>query len=491
MPDDGVFCPYCGRNNQEEPVVESIEDVAAAVEKAMETDGEAVVVVPEEAQEQSAEGSVESEILKESTPEEEAQSSAQIKKMKRTAIISGCIAALAVLATVLFFGITKGGWDVGSWFDWLKPRENNIYYKDSYSVSDRKAFKKREEVVAAMGDSQLTNGQLQIYYWMQVYDFIEQNGYYLSYMGFDLQKPLDEQQSYDKKSTWQQYLLKSSLQMWQSNQAFAMLAEENGYQLDAEYQKKLDNLLTDMEEEAKKKGFESVNAMLQKEMGPGCTQEDYLAYMETYYKGYTYFGKLYKDINPTEAEVDAYFKEHQTDFLNKGIAKGSGNYYDVRHIMIAAEGGKKDDKDNVIYSEEEWAECLKKAEKVLEEWKSGKLTEEAFGALAEKHSDDKNTKNKGGLLLNLKKEDTKTLFGEAGETWCADENRKAGDYELVKGKNGYHIIYFVESEAIWYAHARSSLVSELGQKLVQETIDKYDITIDYKKIVLGVVPLGK
>ena len=76
---------------------------------------------------------------------------------------------LALLAVVLFFGI-KGEVDL---FSWLHPRENNISYKDSYSVSDKKAESKGDVVVATIGDVQLTNRQLQLYYWMQVYEFLD------------------------------------------------------------------------------------------------------------------------------------------------------------------------------------------------------------------------------------------------------------------------------------------------------------------------------
>ena len=83
---------------------------------------------------------------------------------------------------VLFAGISGSfsedgkGWDIGSWFSWIIPRENNVLYKDSYTVSDKKAMRKREDVVASVPGAELTNGQLQIYYWNQVYDFLNNYG---------------------------------------------------------------------------------------------------------------------------------------------------------------------------------------------------------------------------------------------------------------------------------------------------------------------------
>ena len=46
------------------------------------------------------------------------------------------IALLAVLATVLFFGIRSDG-DMSKWFGWMVPKANNIQCKDSFTVSDK------------------------------------------------------------------------------------------------------------------------------------------------------------------------------------------------------------------------------------------------------------------------------------------------------------------------------------------------------------------
>ena len=43
----------------------------------------------------------------------------------------------------------------------------------------------RDQVVATVGDRELTNAKLQVYYWMGIYDFISENSYYLPYIGLD------------------------------------------------------------------------------------------------------------------------------------------------------------------------------------------------------------------------------------------------------------------------------------------------------------------
>ncbi len=470
MPDDGVFCPYCGKSNAF--------DAAAQVEQILEEEGEATVIVhPEELQE-------------EENVVQEAAASPEIKKMKRMALMSGCFAVLAILGTVLFFAI-RGGFDFGSLFAWAKPRQDTLLGNASYSVSDKKAWNKREEVVATMGDLELTNGQLQIYYWMEVMSFIDNYSYYLSYLGMDYKQPLDEQKSMGEDgSTWQQYFLQSALDTWRSNQSMANLAKANGFQLPEEEQKYLDELPATLEASAKKEKYDSADAMLQSEMGPGCNVEDYMAYMETYYYSYLYFAQLYEELKPTEAEIEKYFTDNADSFKESNITKESGNYYTVQHLLVPLEGGTKGEDGKTIYTDAEWEACRQKAQALLDGWKAAEMTKETFAQLIEKNTTNKTNLLYGGTISNFKKDDIKAQVGEAFENWSMDEVRKAGDVELIKSDLGYHLVYFLESEEIWYAEAEKGLRNEMGTKIVKDTLEQNPIEVNYKKIVLGVVELG-
>ncbi len=474
MPDDGVFCPYCGKSNLEEPA-----ETAEAVEAVVEESGEAVVVLEGEA------------VAEEETSEvEEAIASPQIQKMKKMAIFSGCLAVLAVLATVLFFGIRGGAVDI----DFKKIfniREDSLLGNESYSVSDKKAWNKRNDVVATLGEAELTNGELQVYYWMQVIDFLSEYGSYAAYFGLDYTQPLDQQQSIEEGKTWQQYFLEAAIDTWHSNQAFTMMAKEAGFQLDADVQKQLDEMVATLETQAQKAGFDSADAYLQNEMGAGCSVEDYISYLNTYYAGYMYFADLYDGIKPTDAEIEKYFEDHKESFAENKITKDSGLYYAVRHVLIAAEGGVKDEDGQYVFTDAEWQACQEKAQNIFQEWIQEEVkTEDVFAALAGEYSDDDNSKEKGGLYSGFKKEYMKGIFGQEFEDWCVSEERKAGEYIMLKGTYGYHIIYFVESEDIWFAEARQALISDRGTELVKEAIAKYTLTVNYKKIVLGEVDMG-
>ena len=462
MAEWGAFCPNCGKKNEEEPTL-----------------NEQDICFPEEAE----------------IPEtEEVQTpSPALKKAKRMAAMSGCVALLAVLATVLFFGI-RGGWEVESWFRWLKPRENTVQYKDSYTVDDKKVIKKLETEVATMGEHTLTNAQLQIYYWTEVYSFLENYYYYLSYIGFDYSKPLDQQSCYfDSKITWQQYFLQSAIDAWQSNIALAELAKDNHFVIPEEQRKELDNMAADLAEKAKKGGYDSADAMVQESFGPGITVADYQQYMEVYYMGYLYFSELYEAIDPTMEELEAYFDANEETLTSNGIKKDGSYTVDVRHILVLIDNIVKDmEKDETDsqadgetedkYTDAHWEACFEAARKIYDEYLAGEKTEARFGELANKYSDDKNGEvTDGGIYTFVKKGDMVEEF----DAWCFEEGRKPGDTGLVKTKFGYHVMYFVGSEETWITGTRSAYISAKSSEIVTNALSKFTVEVNYKKIVLG------
>lgn len=485
MADWGGFCPVCGKNN--------------AAEEEMEVTSQEI---PEEEIVLDEAAPVETEVAEEIAEESDAPSP-KLKKAKRMAAMSGCIALLAVLATVLFFGI-RGGWDPASMFDWLKPRENTIHYKDAYTLEDKKAVKKMDAVVATMGGQELDNAQLQIYYWNEVYGFLSNYSYYLSYIGFDYSKPLSEQACYfDQTVTWEQYFLDSAIQVWQSNVAFAEIAKEKGFKLPEDYQKDLDGMEESLTKSAEDGGYESLDAMVQESFGAGVTFDDYFEYMQVYYLGYAYFEELYNAIDPTEEDIEAYFTANEEKLNGQGIKKDGSYTVDVRHILvmidnIVAEMEKEestpdaqdeegeDTETDSQYTDEQWAACLAAAQKIYDEWLAGDKTEEHFGELANKYSHDQDGKvTNGGIYTFVEEGKMVAEFND----WCFDENRKPGDTDLVKTQFGYHVMYFVGSEETWFTKTRSAYISEQSNKIVEDALAQFTIEINYKNIVLCNVSL--
>lgn len=510
--------------------------------------------------------------------------------------------AIAVVAGVLILSLIAG-------ILVLSLRKNDVYYKEKYLTSDFWANLTHDQVVATMGDYKLTNGQLQVFYWMQVYDlveyYIEQYGdYAVYYLGLDMDKPFSEQ-FYNEKTgmTWEQYFLEDALYAWHRYQALADEAKKAGYQLPAEYQKSFSEMEESMKKAAEEDGYESLDAMLQEKLGSTVTFDDYYSYMEIYWTANLYFSKVTAELVFTDAELEAFYQENEELLAQYGITKDSGNLVDfrnilvkpiatkdsdgntvytdeawetcrqkaqtildswlgsdktetsfanlagvkseddnssasgglyqyvaknawatvdVRHILIMPEGGTKDESGtSITYSEKEWEDCKAAAQAILDQYLAGEKTEEAFGALANEHSDDNGGKvTNGGLYTDVATGemvqpfeawifDSSRQSGDTGlvktqygyhvmyfvdrngpvDDWAFAEGRKAGDYALVKTDEGYQILYYVGDDVAWEVWCRNGLMDETSEEMMQSYANARPIDVRYWAIMLSERPV--
>ena len=355
--------------------------------------------------------------------------------------------------------------------------------KGSYTASDEDVLAAADTVVATLGDVELTNEELQIYYWEQFYSFLNSYRAYVSQFNLDYTKPLDLQASLKEGYTWQQYFLGSAINAWRNYKSLTLAAEKAGVKLSENHVEEINGIIEDMETTAAASGYESAEAMLKAEMGAAATLDSYLDYVEDYYIGYLYYTDQINSIELTEEDVSAYFDEHADTYTASGFDKESEEaYVDVRHILVMPEGGVMDENGDTTYSDEEWEACRAAAQKIYDEWLAGEATEESFAALAMTHSDDGNYAE-GGLYENVQK----GQMVEPYDTWCFDESRQYGDHGLVQTQFGYHVMYFVDSTPAWYVAAESDMRGEKEQKIVEDAKNAYELNVDYSSIVLGFV----
>jgi len=370
----------------------------------------------------------------------------------------------------------------------LLPRKNDIFKKTSYTVSDAEAEAKLNVVVATMGNQTLTNGELQAYYWQGVFDFLAAYNYdtnYLYSIGFDLYLPFEDQFfDYETGMTFQQLFLQNALGTWQRYATLVHMAEEAGFKLSEEEMEYVNGFYQGMEDAAKEEGYLNAEDYLDKAMFPGSSVESYFKFYYDGYFGLAYYDTLYEGMMPNETELENYYKEHEATFKENKKDKESGDYYDVRHILIQPTG-EKEGADGKEYSEAQWEACRAEAQKVLDEYLKGEKKEEDFAALAEKYSAD-STKDSGGMLGLLTKDSS---LVEEFKNWYLEEGRKNGDTGLVKSTYGYHVMYFSNKVPIWEYECRSAILSEKTIAMLQEVQTEWPIQVDYGKIVLGYVPM--
>ena len=139
----------------------------------------------------------------------------------------------------------------------------------------------------------------------------------------------------------------------------------------------------------------------------------------------------------------------------------------VRHILFSAETTTDAEDKVVAPTDEAWAAALADAEAALAEFKAGQQTAEAFGALANKYSDDEGSNTTGGLYEGVVSGDFVTefndwMFGDVqpavGETAII---RHEGDTSNSNSYWGYHVTYMESyGEAEWQVAAREALTNE-------------------------------
>ena len=467
-------CPVCGKSLEEE-----LQEETVAAEIAEET-----VAVEEDTAEESMQAEETDEVAETATEEaasveaEEAPAVKTKKKPKAWQIvlaIAGCVALIAVLVCAVFFG------------DKLF-RANDIFKKDSYTVDNKVVEKRSENVVATMGNQELRISDLQIHYWLSVSNFLNEYGSYLSYMGFDVTKPLDEQLcNPDTGMTFQQMFLQSAIDDWLRYATLVQLSEDNGYVLTEEDKNYLDTFKADLAEMAESAGYEDLDLFVSENLAPGSTYDAYIAYNYRNYIGITYYDSIYETMIPSNEEAEAYFAEHEDEMTSQGYTKDAGSYYYVRHILLSPKGGSVGENGQTVYTEDEWEECRATAQKMLDEFLAGEATEDAFAELARTNSADTGSSSNGGMYEMLTKN---TNFVEEFKNWYLDESRKPGDTGLVKSIHGYHIMYFSSSEPIWQFETKATMLADNTVKLLADAQEKWPLEIDYSKIALGFLDLS-
>ena len=527
------FCPQCGKSNAEEDELvtrplpkemrkaidalnlDDLDHNVVAEEITTEAPGE-FEKAPEEAAEEETTEEAKEEASEEETeeasaeepeeePEEEAPAAeeeaaeedqpAEVKKAT-PGKIAAAVAAVVVLAAVLVAMILAGRKDKPA--DPVEtvpataseqvtaatvPADGNpedVTCKGSYTVSDEEAIASKDTVVATIGEHVLTNGELQVYYWSIVNNYLNSEiGYTLMMYGMlDYTQPLDTMMSFeDSTLTWQQYFLKEALNYWQMSQALAEEAAVGGYQITAEDQEYLDNLPVSLEATAASYGM-TLEELLKRNIGPGAGLEEFAAFQKLFAEGRDFYQDKLAQMVPTDAQLEAFFDEHADGYAQSGITK-DGLLVDVRHILIKVEGT-----ENI--TDEAWEACRQEAQAVLDQWLAGDKTEESFAALANTESQDSGSNTNGGLY-----EDVYTgQMVEPFDAWCFDESRQYGDYGLVQTSYGYHVMFYVGSEPMWLSYAEDDWVQTQANLFIEGLASGYPMEVSYDKIALGYINLG-
>lgn len=426
-------------------------------------------------------------------PEKEAEK----KKSKAGLIV--CLSILAV--TLIAAAVLLVGWKCFGWFgekavsyDVSGFGTTSISEKTCYSTTEALTREAVSTPVLRIDDHTVNDGVLNIYYWMEYYNFMNSYGAYASFFGLDATLPLDQQESMvpldenDENSpmmSWEQYFLTSAVESCKMYTALELAAKQDGYQLPEDAQAELDGLEDDLALEAQNQGYATADELIANMFGKGVTLEDYRTYLTMNYTVSGYYNDvLAAQVQPTDAEVEAYYDENAQQYAESGLTKV--NNVSVRHILFDVTADVDSDEDGTpdTVSEEAWAAAKAKADEVYALWQKDP-TEENFAALANEHSTDPGSNTNGGLYEQVAPGQTVEAFND----WCFDSSRKPGDTGIVETNYGYHIMYFVETldAKAWFDTASSDLIDERLNALVEEKTAAFTekCEVNYRNIVLS------
>ena len=515
MEEESNFCPNCGKPWEEEVPAEEtapVEEAAPAEETAPVEEAapaEEAAVTEETAEVEVRAGETQAEAAAEEapageTPAGESKEGAKASSGKIGLIVAAVVLVLAVLVALLVKG--SAGTEVpqeteapaaSEPVDLMAteatiPADGNpedVTCKGSYTADDETVIAAGDTVVATMGDAQLTVSQLQVYYWLEVNNFLNMlynYGMDASYYGLDYTLGLDYQSCMMAGGmTWQQFFLESALGSWQNYQALAMEAKAAGYALEESRINELDNLEESLDLQAQSYGLSGAKELLALNVGNCAEMEDYHFFLENNYYGGGYLDSLVKALELTDEDLETYFTEHEAEYNENGLTRELRSI-DVRHILVFPEGADNSTIRTETFSEEAWAAGEAKANEILELYLAGELTEESFAALANEHSADPGSNTNGGLYTEVMQGDMVPEF----DAWCFDEARQVGDTAVVRTSLGFHVMYFSGSNVLWPTYVRQDMQTEYQQNCVTAAVEKYEMTVDYSAIVLGFLDLA-
>ncbi len=227
----------------------------------------------------------------------------------------------------------------------------------------------------SIGSHTLNSVQLNYFYIDAVNNYVSQYSSYIQYI-MSTTTPLDEQVA-DKNTgaTWADTFLDSALETIKSTYSIYDIAMEKGHKLTEDEQNTIDTVFENLALYAKAYGYSNTDAYLRAIYGNGATEESYKAYYTVSVIADSYYSAYSDSLEYEDGDLRAYEKNKLHEYSSFTYSVYKVNPEEFR------EGGTKDDKGNITYSDEEIAAAVKKAEAAANALAAGEYADlEAFNA---------------------------------------------------------------------------------------------------------------
>ena len=304
------------------------------------------------------------------------------------------------------------------------------------------AIRKNTDAVQ-IGDYKLTTPDLTYYYIDAISDvynqYYEQFGsyasMYLQFMGLDVTSAFDKQFTKDEDGneiSWAKFFMDTAIKNAKSAYAIYDLAvKDSDFKLDDTNQALLDSFEKDIKETAKSNQYSSVDAFLRASYGAGADMESYF----NYYKVNTIANAYYADYADSLEYTNEQYREHEKGKFNTYNSYTYSYYYiRVDKYLTFLKLGTTDpeNKDKIIYSDEDQATALAAAKADADALMEGKFTnQKAFEEAVKKLAI--NVKDSTVSLASTSYEDLRLSSFSNGDIkkWMGNVNRKPGDMTVI------------------------------------------------------------
>lgn len=263
--------------------------------------------------------------------------------------------------------------------------------------------------------------------------FVNQNSYFLSYMGLDTSSSLKGQTvnataasmtGLEEGSSWYDYFLDMGLQQMSAVQTALKQAKDEGFVFPESVKSQYEDSMASLKSAAEMSGT-TVDKYLQSNLGSTMTEKvygeqvlrllQYSSYVEAYQKALTY----------SDAELEAAYKENADTYdlvsyeyvMFKGAAESTTD----------AEGNTVQPTDEENAAAKEAAKAA--AESLLSDFKTSGSSLESLAA--------------GNDAATYKAEKGATYYGDTITSWLFDSARKAGDCDVLEVGTSYYVVNFL------------------------------------------------
>lgn len=336
-------------------------------------------------------------------------------------------------------------------------------------------YQDKHGTYVTVGDHDVQRSEYEYYYYSGINNLYAYYGNYLSYMGLDLSKPLDEQ-AYMENMTWKDYFDQQAVSQLKQVYALTDAAEAAGFEYDASAD--VDDFTESIETGAANANMSAAD-YLKSSYGTLATMDKVKAYVEKSSVATAYYNSIEDATEITDEEVSDYYDENKdnydsVDYLACKIAADMPETETVAAEETTAPETETGETETL--SEEEKA--AQEAEKKAAEEAAMTAAKEKADEMLEQISDESSFENlyadyATDTAVELRKTNAKksSISPTGVGQWLFDSARQAGDTTVIEDTTGnaYYVVYFIDR---YLDHAKTVDVRHILIRSSAETTDE-------------------